>query len=216
MIATSYRPGATWLHRRQAGAKLLGMLIFGGALLALGGAAAAGAGLLAATAAVASVRPAMPDLRRALLAPALICTALGLANAALLPPEQAVAMGLRLLALLFAAHAVATTTAPSAMQAALESGLRPFERLGLLSAARVSLTLTLAIRFIPVIGQQAAAIRDAQAARGARVSAASLAVPLLVRVLRQADALGEALEARGWPPLAAQPQPPALARRGAP
>lgn len=40
-------------------------------------------------------------------------------------------------------------------------------------------------------------VRDAQRARGLAASPRAFAVPLLVRSLRRADAIGEALAARG-------------------
>lgn len=62
---------------------------------------------------------------------------------------------------------------------------------------RVGLMLALGIRCVPVVVGLAAEVRDAQRARGLTASPRAFAVPLLVRSLRHADALGEALTARG-------------------
>ena len=57
--------------------------------------------------------------------------------------------------------------------------------------------IALGIRCVPVIAALAGEIRDAQQARGLTASPRAFAVPLIVRALRHADALGEALVARG-------------------
>jgi len=62
---------------------------------------------------------------------------------------------------------------------------------------RVGLLLALGVRCVPVVVGLAEQVRDAQRARGLTASPRAFAVPLLVRSLRHADALGEALAARG-------------------
>jgi biotin transport system permease protein len=63
--------------------------------------------------------------------------------------------------------------------------------------ARIGLVIAMTLRFIPLVADQAARIREAQAARGADGLRLTLVVPLLVQVLRMAAAVGEALDARG-------------------
>ena len=62
---------------------------------------------------------------------------------------------------------------------------------------RVGLLIALAIRSVPVVVGLAEQVRDAQRARGLTASPRAFAVPLIVRSLRHADALGDALVARG-------------------
>ncbi|WP_214316640.1 energy-coupling factor transporter transmembrane component T family protein [Nonomuraea sediminis] len=62
---------------------------------------------------------------------------------------------------------------------------------------RVSLLLSLTLRSVPVMTELAVRVREAQRARGVERSVRAFAVPLLVSALRHADALGEALNARG-------------------
>ncbi len=50
---------------------------------------------------------------------------------------------------------------------------------------------------MPVVVGLAEEVREAQRARGLGASPRAFAVPLVVRTLRHADALGEALAARG-------------------
>jgi biotin transport system permease protein len=62
---------------------------------------------------------------------------------------------------------------------------------------RIGLLLALGVRCVPVVVGLAEQVRDAQRARGLGASPRAFAVPLIVRSLRHADALGEALVARG-------------------
>ena len=82
------------------------------------------------------------------------------------------------------------------MMTALERGLSPLRRVGV-DPFRLSLLLSLTIRSVPVIADLAARVREAQRARGVEWSMRAFAVPLVVGALRHADALGEALSARG-------------------
>ena len=58
--------------------------------------------------------------------------------------------------------------------------------------------MLLGIRCVPVVAGLAREVREAQIARGAVRDIRAFAVPLLVRALRDADAIGEALVARGF------------------
>jgi biotin transport system permease protein len=91
---------------------------------------------------------------------------------------------------------VTMTTPVSAMIDAIARGLRPARRIGV-NPERVALLLAITIRTIPVIAGLAEQVRDAQRARGVSTSVRAFAVPLVVRSFRHADALGEALIARG-------------------
>jgi biotin transport system permease protein len=61
----------------------------------------------------------------------------------------------------------------------------------------VGLVIAMTLRFIPLVAERAARIREAQAARGADRLRLTLFVPLLVQVLQMAATVGEALDARG-------------------
>jgi len=103
---------------------------------------------------------------------------------------------LRLLTLVLAAAVVTATTRVTALVAVVEWLLRPLEVVGV-RPARVGLMVAMTLRFIPVVAERAARIREAQAARGASGVRLGLLVPLLVQVLQLAHTLGEALDARG-------------------
>ena len=101
-----------------------------------------------------------------------------------------------ILLLVLAAGLVTLTTTTTAMSDVVVGALRPFRRFGV-SPERVGLLLALSIRSVPIVLGLAEQIRDAQRARGLRASPRTFAVPLLVRALRHAQLLGDALVARG-------------------
>jgi biotin transport system permease protein len=98
--------------------------------------------------------------------------------------------------LVLLAALVTLTTRTTAMVDAIVTACRPLRRLGV-DAERVGLMLALGVRSVPVVVGLAEEVREAQLARGLGASPRAFAVPLIVRSLRHADALGEALVARG-------------------
>ncbi|MBN0040134.1 energy-coupling factor transporter transmembrane protein EcfT [Cellulosimicrobium cellulans] len=196
MTAGTYRPGASVLHRAPAGAKLVGLAVTSAVVLLASSPPAVagvvlGVGVLYAVAGVGwsaaweQVRP----LR--LVVPVLLVVqwlALG--------PVPAVVLTTRLVALVALAGLVLLTTRTSAVLAAIERGLRPLRRLGV-DVDRAALVLALAVRCVPVVAALAQRVRDACRARGREHDVRAYAVPLVVGALRQADALGDALRARG-------------------
>lgn len=110
--------------------------------------------------------------------------------------DQALVVGFRLLALLFAALAVVASTPVTAMMQAIEHALGPLGRLGWVNPAKVSLAFGLTLRLIPVMWHQWQEIREAQAARGVSAAPHALLIPMLVRTIRRADELAEAIDAR--------------------
>lgn len=110
---------------------------------------------------------------------------------------RAAAVVVGTLAVTVAAAALVTlTTRVSEMLDVLERALGPLGRVGV-SAERVALVLALAIRAVPVLAATYGEARDARRARGLERSPRALLVPLVVRTVRHADRLGEALVARG-------------------
>ncbi|MET0955075.1 MAG: energy-coupling factor transporter transmembrane component T, partial [Cryobacterium sp.] len=73
--------------------------------------------------------------------------------------------------------------------------LKPFSRW--VDADRVGLLVALTIRCIPLVAEIVREVLEARRARGAQGSIVALAVPVVVRSLYAADAIGEALAARG-------------------
>lgn len=116
----------------------------------------------------------------------------------------------RLLALVVAAAVVTSTTRVSELVAVVEWLTAPLTVIGV-RPARIGLVIAMTLRFIPLIAERAQRIREAQAARGATRMRFGILVPLLIQVLRLANTLGEALDARG----ADTPAPPRWRRAGA-
>ena len=102
--------------------------------------------------------------------------------------------GRLLVAVALAALFTMTTTVTAVLEA-FQKLLRPFRRF--IDTDRVGLLVALTIRCIPLVSDIVREVLEARTARGTRGSLQSIAVPVVVRSLYAADALGEALIARG-------------------
>lgn len=119
----------------------------------------------------------------------------------------AVFLALRILLLVAAAGLLTATTAPLALADGMEDLLSPLKRVRF-PAHEVAMMTSIALRFIPTLGEEAKRITTAQAARGADFSEGGLLkraramlpilVPLTVGAFRRADELAEAMESRGY------------------
>lgn len=111
----------------------------------------------------------------------------------------------RLILIITAGVILTATTSTLNLAAGMEALLGPLGRLGL-PVHELVMAVTIAVRFVPVIFEEARTIMNAQISRGAgfygpgparRVGAAvSLMVPLLVGAFRRSDDLSTAMEAR--------------------
>ncbi len=116
-----------------------------------------------------------------------------------------VLMGVRLGLLIVTTSLLTLTTSPISLTDGMERLLRPFRRLGL-PAHELAMMMTIALRFIPTLLEEAEKIMKAQTARGARFTSGNflvrarnlvpLLVPLFVGAFRRADELALAMEAR--------------------
>lgn len=95
-----------------------------------------------------------------------------------------------------AAALVTATTRLTEMLDFLINALRFVRPLGI-DPERVALVLALTMRSIPVLAGVLEETRQARRARGLERSSRALIVPLVVRTVRHADRIGEALTARG-------------------
>ncbi|MFI7643914.1 energy-coupling factor transporter transmembrane component T family protein [Nonomuraea sp. NPDC049400] len=195
-LTGAYVPGASPLHRLPAGVKLAGLALACTALvllrspLALAGAAVAVAGLyvlsgVGVAASWAQVKPVR-----------WFAVALFGMQWVFVDLQGAVSTTLRVVLAVALAGLVTLTTRMSDMLNTLERCLAPARFVGL-DPFRVSLLLSLTVRSVPVVAALATRVREAQRARGVERSLRAFAVPLVVSSLRHADALGEALSARG-------------------
>jgi energy-coupling factor transport system permease protein len=116
-------------------------------------------------------------------------------------------LALRILLLVSAAGLLTATTTPVALADGIEDLLSPLRRLRF-PAHEVAMMITIALRFIPTLHEEAQKITRAQAARGADFSEGGLLsrvramipvlVPLTIGAFRRADELAEAMESRGY------------------
>lgn len=192
-----YEPGTSLLHRAPAGPWMLVVLAFATSTVLVADPLllAAGCGVVAVGYAVARVpwRRVRPLLRTL----AVLAVLVGGLQWWLLGPERAAVIGLRMAAALGVATLFTLTTRVDDLVTAVERGLGPLRRFGV-DPGRLGLLVGLTIQSIGTLSGIAGQVRDAARARGAGRSVTAFAVPFLVRTLRHADALGEALAARGW------------------
>ncbi|HET9861683.1 MAG TPA: energy-coupling factor transporter transmembrane protein EcfT [Nocardioidaceae bacterium] len=191
-----YSPGSSALHRMPAGAKLMIMVAAGVGSVFLDTVWQVTAAILVVLAGYLLARiPLLTALRQ--VRP-LLWLAAFVAGFHLLVSgwERAYVVVGVIAALVLLAALVTLTTRTTAMVDAVVAVCRPLRRVGV-DPERVGLLLALAIRSVPVVVGLAEEVRDAQRARGLTASPRAFAVPLIVRSLRHADALGDALVARG-------------------
>lgn len=192
-----YLPGHSLLHRMPAGAKLLSLLvIIVAATVLVRTPAQAGVLGLAVVAlfVLARVpwRVALAQLRPVVWMLALIAVVQVLTTS---PARATVVCALLLISVALAALATLTTRVTDMLDA-VTRGLGPLRRFGV-DPERVGLLLALAIRCVPLLAGIVREVADARRARGLQWSVTALATPVLVRALRTADAMGDALAARG-------------------
>ena len=196
MLVGSYVPGSSPLHRAPAGAKLAvlaaGLLTL--AVLRSPAAVGAGAAVVVAAAVLAGVPARALAAQVAPVVPALVLVAA--VQVWLAGPRAALVATGSLLVAVAAAGTVTLTTRTQELIDALVRGLGPLRRVGV-EPERVALVLALAVRSVAVLAEIARQVREARAARGAERSLRAFAVPFVLRSLRHADRLGEALAARG-------------------
>jgi biotin transport system permease protein len=196
-MLTLYRPGTGWMHRAPAGPKATVLLVVVLAVSLLPSTLwAAGVAAAVTCAAYLVSGLGLGELgRQAVGVRWVIVITLG-AQLLFLPVELAVANTSRVVAAILIAGLLVLTTRVSDLLDAFERGLHPFRRLGV-EPQRVALVLAVTITTIPVLARLAAGVREAQRARGVRVSIPGFVIPFLVVSLKHADELGEALTARG-------------------
>ncbi|MEQ3551227.1 energy-coupling factor transporter transmembrane component T [Pseudonocardia nematodicida] len=192
-----YEPGSSLVHRAPAGPSLLAVLVFASGTVAVADPwwLAAACGLVALGFAVARIpwRRVRPLLRTL----ALLAVLVGGLQWWLLGADRAAVIMLRLVAAIGAATLFTLTTRVDDLVSAVERGLGPLRRFGL-DPERTGLLVGLTIQSVGTLAGIAGQVRAAAKARGAGGSVTAFAVPFMIRTLRHADALGEAMAARGW------------------
>ncbi|MDH5783022.1 MAG: energy-coupling factor transporter transmembrane protein EcfT [Candidatus Bathyarchaeota archaeon] len=115
------------------------------------------------------------------------------------PWEYPLAMSLRFLVLVESFSIFFLTTSPDHLSLALEQSHVPYE---------FCFAFTTAVRFVPVLAEEAQTIMDAQKARGLELERGNfikrvrnyipILIPLIVSAIRRSLELAEAMESRAW------------------
>jgi biotin transport system permease protein len=190
-----YVPRPSPLHALTPGPKLLALLLAGAGVFAL----RSPGPLLLVLAAVVGLYGVARLGGRVLwgqLRPTLALLAFFFAVQALtVNVDSGVVTVLRFAVMILLASLLTLTTRTSDLLATLERALQPLRRVGV-NPEKVSLAVSLTLRFIPVVIGIVAEVRDAQRARGLDGSVLALAVPVIIRTLRMADDIADAIDAR--------------------
>lgn len=196
MLTSTYQPGTSLLHRSGPGAKLFGLLVFStvlmgwrspvmvlvGAAVVVGLYAVGGFGVRMLVSQVWPLRWFV-----LLLVPFQWWTA-GL--------QMTVTVVGTLVVAVAGAALISLTTRVTDLLDVIARILEPARAIGV-DPERVALLLALTIRAVPVIAGALHEARDARRARGLERSTRALVTPVVVRTIRHADRVGDALAARG-------------------
>ena len=117
----------------------------------------------------------------------------------------------RLLLMIMVTTLLTATTKPLDLTLGIEDLLAPFKRFKV-PAHEIAMMISIALRFIPTLIEEAQRIMKAQASRGVDlnegkikekiIAILSLIVPLFVSSFQRAEELADAMEARGYSPSA--------------
>jgi energy-coupling factor transport system permease protein len=116
-------------------------------------------------------------------------------------------MALRIVLLIIISSSLTYTTTPNDLTDGIEHILSPLKFIGLKNAVHtLALMMTIALRFIPTLVEEAEKIMNAQKARGADLESGTIIerikalipilIPLLISSVRRAYELAEAMECR--------------------
>ncbi len=120
--------------------------------------------------------------------------------------DHASFFSLRLLLFIAVAFLVTLTSSPSDLAEAVTKLLRPLEKIRI-PVGDLGLILFIAIRFIPILTEEFTTIRNAQVIRGVDFSGnlfqrarktTAIIIPVLIGAIGRADELAMAIEARGY------------------
>lgn len=192
-----YRPGTSFLHRLPAWVKLL-LLIISIVTATVVVRTPTQVGIVAALVAALFLLARIPvKVALAQLRPIIwMLLIIGVFQVIITSPARAVVVcGVLLISVALAAL-VTLTTRVTDMLDTVTRALGPLRRFGV-DPDRIGLMLALAIRCIPILATIVHEVAEARKARGLQWSMTALVTPVLVRALRTADAMGDALVARG-------------------
>lgn len=119
--------------------------------------------------------------------------------------HQAILYALRLIYLIMGSSLMTLTTSPNKLTDGLEKGLRGLAAIGV-PVHEIALMMSISLRFIPILGEEAEKIKKAQLARGADFDEGNvirralglipILIPLFVSAFGRAQDLSQAMDAR--------------------
>lgn len=221
LMLGQYYPSDSWLHRLDPRSKLAGIFLFMTSFFVvndyflLGGLGLLVVGIIKLSRIpwpvfLGSLRPMLWLMAITLILPLIFTpgkTLFTLGPVAISQEglNQGAYATLRLTIAVVVTSLLTFTTSPIALSDGLEALLAPFRRLGL-PAHELAMMMTIALRFIPTLLEEAQKIINAQKARGARLDQSNIFVrtkaylpvliPLFLSAFRRADQLALAMEAR--------------------
>ncbi|WP_107767647.1 energy-coupling factor transporter transmembrane component T family protein [Nocardioides terrigena] len=191
-----YRPGDTFLHRRRAGTKLLGLMVASIVVVVVHGPVSAVVFVAVALGLLAWSGARLDVTLRAMRGLLVMAVLLGAWTVWQSGWPRSVEVVGDLVALLLLATTLTVTTPVDEVMDAVVHGLRPLRPLGV-DPEQVGLAFSLMLRAIPSTLTLAGEARDAALARGLERSPRARLVPLVIRVVARARETGDALHARG-------------------
>ncbi|MDX2143463.1 MAG: CbiQ family ECF transporter T component [Rhodospirillaceae bacterium] len=192
----AYVPGDSALHRLSAGFKLIGLAATA-LLIAWANGFVLGAMVVALAVVWVVAGLGVQHLRQTLLPLVWIAAAIFVFQIMLAGIGAALIVTVKLAALVAAAALVTFTTRTSDMLSTLTRALKPLARFGV-NGELVAMAVVFVVRLVPVVAALGRETLDARLARGAGRNPLAVALPLAIRLMRQADVMAEALLARGF------------------
>jgi biotin transport system permease protein len=197
MMPSLHVDGDSILHRLPAGVKLAALAVVSLCLFMIEVPAVLAIAAVVGLAGHALLRITAGEIWRRMRPYALIIIVVALFTAFFNSPVEGLVALFRLSALALLASLVTATTTTGDFIAVITHAALPLERMGLLRAQDVGLSIGLVIRFVPEIIGRYEFIRDAHHARGLKPRPVSVIVPLIISTLRSADEIASAIDARG-------------------
>lgn len=191
-----YQPGSSPLHRLPAGGKLVAMVLGVVAITLLRQPWQVGVAAIAAAALYALAGISWRTAAAQVWPMRWLIVLIAALQVWLADWRTAVLICAGLLVSVALAALVTLTTRVTALLDLCVRVLGPLRRFGV-DPDRVGLVLAMTIRCVPLMVGVVGEVNQARRARGVGFSLVALAAPVVVRTLRFADAMGDALVARG-------------------
>lgn len=199
MIANLYIDGNTIIHRASPMLKIVGLIIITTLLLVFDvwfmlGAIAAGNILLYM---IAKISPKVMIQQLRFAFPMLVF--FFVFQLIIHDLWEAIFIISRLIVILLLGNLLTLTTKTSRLMDSIEYHLRHLSIIGV-NPAKISLTFSLCLRFIPVLATITKEVMEAQKARGLHKNVIAVIAPIIIRSLKMADDISDAIEARSYNP----------------